>query len=1282
MVKKIKKKRRFPCKGTRGEHLKEKILKSFDRITGNPDIIFQTVVKSISAIFQKYSIQDIAISLFASHLWLPNISSQIKHQFLLSVFVSMNTSNFSTNNKIISYNDFKMLMEDIYPIIPSFPLLEDYVPEPDWGEIKFYHGEKIYKIFYGQELSNVYDYLIQFQTIYEPFDKEYLRHSGRSPSIELRHFLEIQNDIISYIITQPSGDTLSEVSPGHIEVPSKEFWQNVTDLYAKYDLSSKYDKTFLKCFSIQVGDWPREYLKFEIFNELVFNGKVVPKCFLHHNSRYFLLLPRRYFSILYTSWSKVYRDYHMKIVKNDMPYSYHIGKELYHYIKSRIKSEYLFPFVSAVLSDGSPHKVIFSTSLISKDRLILFYVANPIFSKEITEKELTDIAPKLIEAIKLLSESPVKLALHLERKNVQISSKTDKVLKSELFVVIPEVCIDLLVISVPRSLPGNVIFMDQLLGIIDELDDEEMLSSFIEYREENDKRIKSSLAGPLDVFGSFKSSYGVLIEGARNPDFIMLDPHWGTRLRYETLLEFWRLYPEVNFFDHPRSWKVSRETECRIRLESRGYFGWAIYCKVDITHVFLTSPFYKMSFEQGQLANLLMESLDDSISNFNNILKECLFIKYFNQIQIFMFPLSLVKKDDALQHLRHLIDEDKYWSSDIGLVERTRYGIRVVFNDKLLPEAFLNSRDRSLEIDLLIEVLAKLNSIASDPKFELLKNRIESEKMNKPRFKYFIRKMEASFPQFIGTYEPKQVHFKKARKKIAELAQACGVSAGHYNLEEAKNKLNALRDVLIQEINSEVQKYDYHSSILFLISRIDALTDEYERKIQTIKVSIDQEVDYSREGDYAEQQLKYLTMHRCNRYLIEKYVQLIPMGKIILDREQFQYLIALIDELYAFYRASDVLHYGISPIGMSVSEDFLVNIESKYDWETKEKYYSEEGAMLSLGLMGDPEDRISSPRSVDEYLDALDTAFKQDLGFSIRNMINVLQIMARWGYYSLGTALTPYYSATIDEIEGICTRDIKGFISKEINPIIDFLTLKKEDILHLIGQEQPCSDIPVWEHRKRFARYSLRPLILIEGKYYWGSWSVLKTAEMWISNISNGTLPADLQCPNVDKVVRSEKKHIEEAIEDKAFEIVSRFTSYVRKNCELYKLDSSHPSGLGDFDVVAFLHKKNVILNIECKDILPVYCLKDLKSLRDKIFGIPGKDGGHFKKIGERQRYLLDNLIPVTKTLKWPINSRNLPRIDTVYLTRARYWWTRFPPRKVDALFLRIDMLSKYIEDL
>ena len=211
-------------------------------------------------------------------------------------------------------------------------------------------------------------------------------------------------------------------------------------------------------------------------------------------------------------------------------------------------------------------------------------------------------------------------------------------LSVELFVLIPQVTSWFSLGKIPENLPGRLLFLDQFLGIIDELDGAETFAEFLEYHDLHEEKFLGKVE-MLASFASFKDSMGTLIEGAGELDMIGLDPHWGTSLRYKTLKDFWGIYPEKGYFDDPRAWNVSRETVTRTRLEARGYFGSAICCLIGSVDCFLTSPFKESSYEQGRTSNFLMECLEDTISSHANLVKNHFFFRKYNQINILIFPI-------------------------------------------------------------------------------------------------------------------------------------------------------------------------------------------------------------------------------------------------------------------------------------------------------------------------------------------------------------------------------------------------------------------------------------------------------------------------------------------------------------------------------------------------------------------------------------------------------------------------------------------------------------------
>lgn len=1246
---------------------------------------FQSSIKALSKLFRKYSVEDVVKSIFISTAWLPNISSPIKHQLITAVFASLKPEDYSPTNQIKSYNDFKEFLGRVYELVPAFPFMEDYLPEPDWGQVKFHHDGRNYKMFYGCELSYPYEYLTLFQLIHLPLEEEYVKLTNRSPAEELEYCLRLQEEIINGITAQPDSKTIIDISLGHVEIPLEGFWEDAQSFYSKFRPEERYPEHFLKAYSLQLGTLPHELLTYERFGETVYQGMLLPAFFIEHKSRYFCILPRRYPSILFDAWSEVLEKNKDKIEATGKRLYMSLSAGVHRFLKKRIRTDLVYPLVSAVKKDGKPHEMIFTTGFLSKDKLILIYLAQPTLSGKTTQEELETITPMLNEAVALTLSQPTTLALHLERQNVQFQPASErKSLKTEVIVVIPQASTQVEPFSIPESLPGRVMWLDSLLGIADELEDEEDIANFIEYLDEIESRIHHHALSMLDKFASFKDSEGVLIGGALKYDYISLDPHWGSQRRYKTLSEFWSIYPEVDFFDHPRTWTVKQETETRVRFVARGYFGFALNCKIGSTNIYMTAPFAEMSFEQGNLSNLLMECLEDCLASRKSLFQDHDFFRYIDKLQINLFPLSLVSGNAKFQHLKHLCKIGQYWCSDYGLPAPDFYGIRIVFDDSKIAEAFKEAQDSSLEVEILMEVLRQMDNIIPNKRTDKIIESLEKTKAGRPRFKLFEAERPASFPEFINPHEPKLAHFKRARKRIAEIARELGISEGDYELEDAKEKLNQLKNSIVSEINSVIAKYDCAKGIPFLITRIDALSAHYERNRIRVEHGLQHDIDYEPEEKYAEEHNKYVKMHANYRYLIEKFVQIEPHGQEEIGKDEFQYLTALVDWLHVFYNASDNLHYGIFQVGMKLDRDFSVDIKYEEGMKAKEKEFSEQMAQLELGLIGKTKDRVSSPRAVEEFMEELNRAFVKDLGFSYKFMINVLQVLTFWPSSKPDVEESPVYSAELAEIEDVCVKIIQDIRRGEIKPIIEFLTLKKDDVVRVLGQSEPCPDLPVWEYRKRYSRYNLRPIIKMEDKYHWGPYSARRAGLIWSGTPPTGTLPTDLEALATVEVLKTEKRLIENVLTEKAVEIMKRFTPHARKNLKLHKLKpkGSHPSDLGDYDLLAFYPEKNVIFNVECKDILPVHCLKDAKRLRETIFGQEGKDKGHFTQIDKREEYLTAHISDIAVALDWPVNASRLPEIITIYLSRRTYWWTHFPPREVHAKFLQIDLFSDFIEHI
>jgi hypothetical protein len=303
-----------------------------------------STLTAIRQLLGQYSPGDIALALFASSLWLPNIAAPMKHLVWAMVFASMKADEFTGARHISMHADFREFTEQLYPTLPQFSQMEDYIPECDWGDVRFHHEGSNYRIFYGCEIGNIYDWLMAFQAMYCSLDQEYYEHSKRSPVDELRQCLALQDHIIAYIGAQPSTDVL-DLAPGHIELPSEEFWLNARAFCQEYHPQDRVSRTFLDLYSTSVGSI--ELPKPSVFCEAAYSGTVLPFFFIVCDGRYFPLLPRRYSPVLLDRWADVFSTFRGQL-EHHGTHLMKLNAEVCAFLQKRINTGSLFRFASPV----------------------------------------------------------------------------------------------------------------------------------------------------------------------------------------------------------------------------------------------------------------------------------------------------------------------------------------------------------------------------------------------------------------------------------------------------------------------------------------------------------------------------------------------------------------------------------------------------------------------------------------------------------------------------------------------------------------------------------------------------------------------------------------------------------------------------------------------------------------------------------------------------------------------------------------------------------------------
>ena len=165
---------------------------------------------------QLFNPVDLIIAINVLELWLPNIAASFKFSLLLNTLLSIPEEQFLSQKSLNSYQDFASFSQKLIQLFPEFPMYEDYIPEIDFGEVKYQLSGTTYQIFYGCGFDNIADYITAFTTL----------HGQKREAIEE---LTLAVSIQDYIIKQLSHSIAMPYhvsSKGHFEVPSLEFWQH------------------------------------------------------------------------------------------------------------------------------------------------------------------------------------------------------------------------------------------------------------------------------------------------------------------------------------------------------------------------------------------------------------------------------------------------------------------------------------------------------------------------------------------------------------------------------------------------------------------------------------------------------------------------------------------------------------------------------------------------------------------------------------------------------------------------------------------------------------------------------------------------------------------------------------------------------------------------------------------------------------------------------------------------------------------------------------------------
>lgn len=1234
------------------------------QLTVNPDAIvdneaFGKKIDGLSAIFSKFNAESVCLALGVSSLWLPNISAQLKHSFAFSVFLSISQNQFNVSKNIDTYVDFCSFLNDVYKILPSFYMFEDYVPEMDWGDIRVESQASNLYLFYGNSIEMIPDYIKSFQLCL---------HDELSALSDLHTAIEMQDYIISGINKSLVGYDRN-VDPGYIEVPSESFWRECVARIK--ELSDHFSFSIIsEDLIVQQGDFSFPNTS-GAFCDRFMTGCALPFLFVELDTKKYPLIIRDSIGVVISHWAKLFEKSRVNKISS-------LSSQLNGYLSNRIYFKDIKNGVFKVLNKNRKSSGDFLAVIFSGESLYFLMILERSDIKSLVEieKEFYDIiSGKENWGIQYENKLP---AIKFENK----LGKCPNVDVVKLIMVLPHFSPDMMQASYSSAVKSSVLWLPHFITLFDSLNNTKELDSFFYFLNNNKSLLGGYGYSIPDAFAAFKDSCGLLVDGAINVSGVFVDPHWGSNFRFKKLKEFWSSAPLLFPTNDVYQWRIDDNIQPQL-LMSRGLP--ILARSIQISNCSLHFVLYfdkKLDIFNGQLLTTFLHCVSDALIQRREIVEG-----------IGIFRKKLIKTICV-------VDYDFLGSEELDIEDYKLFA--PLFTGWISPEnidskeiiipmrinlaRFQNSlncpSDATGEVDCVASWIKKTCEVLQEELSDEVLFRLDESKSRQPRF--FMQQIDRKIdvPSFVEPKVPSSEHYKLARKKLALIFNELNIEPKKYELQDAKEILNIVIEKFRKNIHLMIKSYEHDDLLTFIVEQVNALSAEYIHKFFKIKQSMAHEVDYNRAEHLSDVSNKHSNEGRNYRYLLESCLSLGCSDKLLPSEQKILELLASIDWLFVLYSASDTLHYDLEVAGIFLNHDYIPEVFYSPDGEEKRKIFDIEQSSIKLGLKSNPNDEVSSPQASGEQWDILDKSFRQDISFSFTGLTHVLVALSRWQTIRGLQATSLSYQATYQELLDVLEPVVQDVSIQEIKNIIEFITLNPQRIKILLGSDEQQDDIPVWEHNKRGERYTIKPLLrLRNGNFIWGAATAERAFSVWMTAISNGYLPASYDWKNVEISVRKIKEGLESALEKKAIEICEKITPYTKGNLYPHKLRQGF-NNVGDFDVLAYWPDTNQWLVVECKYNQPPFCAKDMKRLRERIFGRDNLDHGQFSKIENRRKFLQENLEKLRCILNWPA-----PAIDSelimleVYISRDTYWWMRNPPYDVPTHFVRIDALEKWLKD-
>ncbi len=927
---------------------------------------FQLSCKRVQEVLTMYHPEDVLTALNVSDLWQPNRSSQVKHLLALSLAVSTPADRFA-QTRMATYEEFVRFCDTLIEALPDLPMLEDYLPEADWGEVKILIGLEPFAILHGGPVQRIVDFMEAFR----------ISHAGIPQALDdLNGAIQLQSELLQQM-PKNSDDQSRDISPGYIEVPPASYWDAaipaLRQLSAVERLHSQY--------TVELGQ-PITWSCASEFGDAVMTGAVLPWLAVKVDEVPRAVSLRNAVPVVIDTWAK------------DLNFDPElIAKELGAYLAKRIETsscltgpllirsrhERVPAPIAAILMDGSN---FFLVVPVSHDRL--------------------EQAGKIVVAMRrVMQHADWVFQVNGASDAFQIRDMQGMVPRPEavqIILVNTKVSTAFSFMTKPKD-DIRLMSLVDACTIFDSIVSVDELAQFWRYVDGLGELGGATFSDLGDLFGSFRDAHAQIIEGAVVPDFLSLDPHWGASWRYAELREFWRQTPFV-FPSEDSAWKIEKTKSASslrcVTAKNAPKIAWSSAIGSTTLHLILDAKAVGLEPQDGNLLELFTHCAADSIAEREFIIEPYLKLP-MRRVNLHCFTADYLLASDQKEKIQQaltmpLIAE---WGALPQLDEHC-YQARIVVNLAKLAHDLEGAKDACFEASCSIAIVDKLfGMLGLTMPPDLLKALADTATRPK-RFTIDQVEREVDVPDFTQAQVPRLEDYKVARRDLAVLLKAQDVAPGKYTLDVAKTLINQARIAYRDMVHERIRTLDRDSLLRFCIKEYDALAATYDREEQRIKQSLRHEVDYDREHSMAEAHEKFIRESKNYRYLIETSVVITTPQASPISEEEVLSILAMVDWLLVLYSASDVLHNDIYVGGLQVDSQYVPEVFYSDERYLQQDQFGKEMAALRLGVNVTEDDRLGTSLSVDDYIALLDEAFEKDLKFTYSNMLQVLATLIKW----------------------------------------------------------------------------------------------------------------------------------------------------------------------------------------------------------------------------------------------------------------------------------------------